>query len=259
MEPNSIMVDEQLDDLATDDTLHDEVVEEPDESESLESLMNEGESEPTVDEPQEQTPQASEPGWIKKRVEKAVNKAIEQTRADMQAMFDKQMAPLREKLLNDEARELVQQGEFKSFERAKEYLQMKQGLPVQPTQEPKPEQPRQSNGQYAVKNDPILDERVRVLKYQANKIKAKDGIDVMAEYNNNPEIQDKVFRGEMDFYDVADYLREQKPSSKKPPAPMRSPNGASVQNPNAIMNMTDEQFERMERNIKERGARYELR
>ena len=40
---------------------------------------------------------------------------------------------------------------------------------------------------------------------------------------------------------------------------MRSPNGASGNNnPNAIDSMSDEQFARMERKIKE-GARYTLR
>ena len=60
----------------------------------------------------------------------------------------------------------------------------------------------------------------------------------------------------MDFYDVADYLKNQKPS-RKPPSPMRSPNGASGQNPNAIESMSKEQFARMEKRISE-GARIRL-
>ena len=58
--------------------------------------------------------------------------------------------------------------------------------------------------------------------------------------------------------DVADYLKEQKSSKKRPPSPMRSPNGASGQSPNAIESMTDEQFARMEKRISE-GARIRLR
>ena len=95
-----------------------------------------------------------------------------------------------------------------------------------------------------------------MLNHQADRIAANNGPDVRAEFMNNEEIKQAVINGEMDFYEVAAYLDE-KASRKRPPSPMRSPNGASVQNPNAITNMTDEQFEKMERRIKE-GARFNL-
>ena len=72
---------------------------------------------------------------------------------------------------------------------------------------------------------------------------------------NNEDIKMKVVSGELDFYDVAEMMKQPK---RRPPSPMRSPNGASGMNPNAISNMTDEQFDRLEKRIKE-GARFELK
>ena len=94
-----------------------------------------------------------------------------------------------------------------------------------------------------------------MLRHQADAIKGRNGPDVIAEFQSNPEIKKKVISGEMDFYDVADMMKAPK---KKPPAPMRSPNGASgTNNPNAIESMSKEQFARMEKRIAE-GARIRL-
>ena len=67
MDFEETMVDENLDEQ-TDDTFEQEIVEEePDESESLDSITGDEEEAP-AEEPEPQ-PQATEPGWIKKRVE----------------------------------------------------------------------------------------------------------------------------------------------------------------------------------------------
>ena len=249
------MVDNDFDDEEMDDTFTDDVTEETDESEEM-SLDSLDEGDEQVQEPADDTPPASEPGWIKKRVSKAVEKAVAETERRMRSEFEAQMAPIREKMLNDEAKALVQQGEFKSFDRAKEYLQLKQGLPVSAPEEPQP-QPRNEQGQFAPKQDPGTSTRVDMLAHQADAIKEETGFDVIDVFTNNEEIKQRVISGELDFYDVARMMKGNQ--QKRPPAPMRSPNGASgsVQ-PNAIENMSDEQFERMERRIQE-GARYSLR
>ena len=96
-----------------------------------------------------------------------------------------------------------------------------------------------------------------MLAHQAKSIKARTGIDVIAEFNADKEIKQKVISGEMDFYDVAEQMQSS-PARGKPPAPMRSPNGASGANqPNAIEQMSDEQFKRLEKKLME-GARYKL-
>ena len=79
-------------------------------------------AEPAAEAPKEEQASSSEPGWIKKRVEKAVSKAVAETEARMQAMFDEQMAPLRAKMLEDEAKELVRTGAVKDLELAKEVI-----------------------------------------------------------------------------------------------------------------------------------------
>jgi len=95
-----------------------------------------------------------------------------------------------------------------------------------------------------------------MLAAQADKIKAKTGLDVIAVFDKNPDIKDAVVNGEMDFYDVAEQMKGQQ--KRRPPAPTRSSNGASGQSPNAIDTMSDEQFARMERKIRE-GARFALK
>ena len=253
MDNEETMVENEDFETEADDTLP-ESIEEEDESEeeSLDSLSDEEDQEEQPEE-QPQQQQASEPGWIKQRVNKAVQKAVAETEARMQAMFEQQMAPIREKMLLDEAKELVRQGEFKSLDRAKEYLQLKQGVAPAPAPQ---EQPRNEQGQFAPKqDDPGTSARVDMLAHQADAIKADTGFDVIDVFTNDEEIKQKVISGEMDFYDVA---KQMKQSKRRPPAPMRSPNGATGSNPNAIDTMSDEQFEKMEKRIRE-GARYALK
>lgn len=251
MDPNETMVEENFGEGAADDALLENFTEEEqDESEDLQSLMGEGEP---ANEQQGQEPPATEPGWIKKRVNKAVEKAVAETERRMTAEFERQMAPIREKMLNDEAKALVQQGEFKSVERAKEYLQLKQGMTPAPVSE---QQPRNEQGRFAPKNDPVIEARIELLANQADKIKDKTGIDVMAEFNSDLEIKNAVLSGEMDFYEVAEQMKQS--PKKRPPAPMRSPNGASNVITNPIMDMSDEQFRKLNQRLDE-GARISMK
>ena len=256
MDNEETMVEENFDDVPADDTLEESGIEETDESEDLESLDG-GEQEQPEDETPKEQGTGSEPGWIRKRVDKAVAKAVAETEARMQAMFDQQMAPIRERLLNEEAQELVRNGTVKDIETAKELVRYRQGIPQATNEEPaRTQQKRSANGQFASRNEDeaAVTARIDMLTHQADRIKASGGPDVIAEFRNNKKIQEKVKAGEMDFYDVAEQMRSPK---RKPPSPMRSPNGASGQTPNAIDSMSDEQFKRLEKRISE-GARYKL-
>ena len=264
MEPNEAMVEnEEMMDTAADDTLEDGAIEEEqDESETLDSLLTEEEPEDKPDEePKEKDSQGtSEPGWIRKRVDKAVSKAVAETEARMRAEFEAQMAPIREKMIEDEAAKLVRQGTVKDLDTARELVRYRQGSkPVASAQE---EQPRNANGQFASKDDPATTARINMLKHQYRTIMNRQGLDVITEYMNNAEIKQKVISGEMDFYDVAETMQSRQNANKsggrKPPSPVRSPNGASGSEKTAIDNMSDEQFERLEKRIKE-GARYTLK
>ena len=245
---------ETVDDTAADDTLPEGIVEETDESEEISETELEEEIEQPADDAEKPEPQsATEPGWIKQRVNKAVEKAVRETEARMQAMFDQQMAPIRAKMIEDEAQELVRSRKVADIETARELVRFRQGQPQQQTQPQQPVQPRNTNGQFAPKEDPATTARIDMLAHQADRIKEARGIDVITEFNTNPKIKEKVISGEMDFYDVAETLAKAK--AKKPPAPMRSPNGATGSIPlNAIDQMTDEQFAKLEKRI-QGGAR----
>lgn len=176
-------------------------------------------------------PQEKEPGWISARVNDAVRKAEERIRAEYEA----KLAPLYETMMDRQAQDLVEQGEFRSLDRAKEYVRMKGGY--QPQEE-------------AEEEDPYLSAKADFLAKQAEKIKANRGLDVMAVFNSDPDIKQRVLSGDMDFYDVAETM-------KRPLSPVRNPNGGNT-NVMSIQGMSDEQFARLQKNLSG-GKRYDMR
>ena len=184
-------------------------------------------------------PTQKEPGYIRQRIDKAVARAVAETEQRMQAMFDQQLAPLRESMMDRQASELVESGEFKSKETALEYVRLKAGMPVQA----QPVQPRDEQGRFTSQEDPMAQARASVLASQADKIRNNRGLDVMAAFNSSPGIRQKVLSGEWDFYDVAENMQ-----SARVPSPMYTPNGASFEGL-SINRLTDEQFEQLNRNL----------
>ena len=257
------MVEENFNEAVEDDTSLDDFVEE-EEDESEEEALPEEELEIPDEEPEEEEaeepeePQPkSEPGWIKQRVQKAVDKAVAQALAAQQEQFNKQMAPIIAKMQEDEAQELVTSRKVNDIKIARELVSLRRGQAA--TEPPVTEQPRNEQGQFVSKeqiaNNAKIEAKVDMLAKQAKKIKANGGPDVMELFDKDPEIRQKVSDGEMDFYDVADMMKK---SKKKPPTPSRSPNGASNITANAFANMSSKQFERMERKLEE-GVRYTMR
>ena len=242
--------EKMVDNEQTEDLLSEEVVEESEDSEeSLESLDEEAQ---TAEEQTEAPKGTKEPGYVQGRIDKAVQKALAEhtasIRESVKAELDAQYAPIRERLLEMDAKELVNQGEFKSLERAKEYLQLKQGIT------PPPPQPRNAQGQYAPKMDPGVSARIEMLAHQADTIKAKRGIDVMDEFDNNPEIKNAVLSGKMDFYEVAENMKPK----RRPPAPSRAPKGANGVGPMSIDSMSDAQFAKLDKRLDE-GKRFTIK
>lgn len=207
-----------------------------------------GEAEPNV-------PPAKEPGYVKQRIDKAVARATAETEARMMAEFNQRMAPIMERLLVEDAKELVREGKIKDLDTAKEYLRMKQGMPV--PADTSEEQPRNANGQFAPKQnaaDAATQARIDMLTHQANAIKNRSGVDVIKVFNENPDIKQRVIAGEIDFYDVAEEIGQ--PKKSRPPAPMRSPNGAANdQQLNALMTMSSAEFRKLEKRIQSGGLR----
>lgn len=258
MDNNETMVENDY--AEADDTLEEGLVEETDESgtQDLDEFIK-SESDDSEDEPQDEPEQpkgSNGPGYVQKRIEKALAKERASITAEITAKLEAQYAPLRERLLEMDAKELVKSGEVKDLETAKELVRYRQGQPVQPR---KDQQPRNEQGQFTSQQEAIenarTEARIAVLKHQAEKIKANGGPDVIAEFSNNPEVKQKVISGEIDFYDVADMMKAPK---KRPPAPMRSPNGASGSEKSTIASMTDEQFEKFENKVSG-GARFAVK
>ena len=250
MELNETVVSQETEPVA-DDALPEGLVEEvEDETQSIDEFLDgetEEEQQP-AEEPKAETQGSSEPGWIKKRVDKAVQRAVAETESRMRAEFERQMAPIRARMVEDEANELVRSGKVKDLETALELVRYRQGQ-EQPSEQP--QQSRNDKGQFTSKDDPAVSARINMLSHQADRIRERSGVDVIAEFNKNPDIKQKVISGEMDFYDVAEAMRKPK---KKAPSPMRSPNGANGYQQNAIDSMSDEQFAKLEKRLRE-GAR----
>ena len=260
MDFEETMVEENFDEAVEDDTSLDDFVEEEDESEEEDlpeeelEIPDEESEEEEAEEPEPQP--KSEPGWIKQRVQKAVDKAVAQALAAQQEQFNKQMAPIIAKMQEDEAQELVRSRKIADIETAREFVRLKNGQSTEPRVEAKP---RNEQGQFVSKeqiaHNAKIEAKVDMLAKQADKIKANGGPDVMALFEKDPDIKKKVIDGEMDFYDVADMMKKTK---KKPPTPSRSPNGSGNITSNAFANMSSKQFERIERKLDE-GVRYTMR
>lgn len=258
MDYEETMVDEEFEDAGeefdedseVEGVVEDEEDEDFPDEEELE-LPDEEEEEEEV----EEEPEPREPGYIKGRIQKAVDRAIRETEARMQAMFEEQMRPIRERMMAEEAQALVDAGKVADFDTAMELIQYRQGqTPIQ-----EEGQPRDENGQFVsreqIAREAAIETRIDELTKQANRIKANGGPDVIAEFRSNPEIKDRVVSGELDFYQVAEMMGKPR---KRPPSPTRSPNGASNMQSNAFATMSDKQFDRLEKNL-DRGVRYKLR
>lgn len=228
------------------------------EAESLATILSGGapaaEEAPSTD----TTPPPSEPGWIRQRINHAVERAVAQAEARVAAQYEQRIAPLMSALVERQAQDLVAAGEFKSIERAREYVQLK-GVgsvttPAAPEAPATPQQPRDAQGRFTTATDPVADARADILSRQAIKIRNNSGIDVMQAFNTDPDIRQRVISGEWDFHDVAQHLSS---GARSIPAPIRTPNGASNMTAvQAIDAMSDEQFGRMVDGIIREGRRY---
>lgn len=230
-----------------DDAALTPVQEEREALESLETLISEPAEQPEI--PDAQQPTKKEPGWVRQRVDHAVAKAEAALEARLRAEFEAKMAPLQESIYARQAEDLVAAGEFKSKDRALEYVKLKNGVidPPKAAAEPQAAPPARQEAQPAIK------ERANLLAAQADKVNAKYGIDVVQAIKEHPDMRQKLLSGEWDFYDVADALA----GNRRMPSPARTPNGASAGSLN-IANMTDAQFNRLQENLGA-GKRYDAR
>ena len=186
-----------------------------------------------------------EPGYVQSRISKATRELREELEA-----LKAQLEPLREYQVTAEAQELVRTGKVKDLDTARELVRYRQGLGSEPKAADSSSQPRNDRGQFESKADVETQTRISMLQHQADRIKDAGGPDVIAAFKNDKEVKEKLISGEWDFYDVADHLRKAG-NKKRTPSPMRSPNGASsMEGINALASMSDEQFAKLEKQIK---------
>lgn len=207
---------------------------------------------------QEATPQ-KEPGWIKQRIGKAVEKAVAEAEARVTAQYEAMLAPIRESVLDRQAEDLVKSGEFKSLETAKEYVRLKGGVVSAPAAEPEQQKPtvqqRDEQGRFVSNNDAMTHARADLLAKQAQKIKERRGLDVMQAINADEYMKHRVLSGEWDFYDVAESMASPQHNA---PVPVRTSNGGTSPSAVSISGMTDDQFRRLQANLAN-GRIYDMR
>ena len=209
----------------------------------------------------QEQPAKSEPGWMRRKMEAAVSKALQEQETRLRAEFAASLEPLRESMYERQADALVASGEIKSKEMALKYVKAMAGIPSsEPDQKPQT-QPRTPDGRFASAQsggpDAETKARASLLVEQAEKIKSSKGLDVAALYQSNPEVQEKVLSGEWDFYDVAEAMSQPR---RRVPSPVRSSNSAmgTAADAGAIANMSDAQFDRLLKNLGE-GKVYDMR
>lgn len=203
----------------------------------------------------EQTTQ-EEPGWFKRRMEQHDKRLKEDFQRELQAVrdgYEAQLTPLREASYRREAEQLVADGEFKSIDRALEYVRLKGGAPVQQNASPEtqPEQSRDAQGRFVKKADSEVAQYAQRLVDQAAAIHDATGVDVMALYNNDPDVKQKINSREWTFADV---YKNAAQGNKRPaaPAPVRSSNGIALGDMN-IARMSKSQFDKLDELLAQGG------
>lgn len=192
--------------------------------------------------------QPKEPGWIKQRVGAAVNKAVAEAEARLRAEYEAQLAPFREAQLEREADQLVAEGKITDKDMALQFVRATKGVsaPATPS-EPAPQRQRDEQGRF-ISDQPSADikQKAATLVAQADVLTRTTGIDLMALYNNDPAVKQKVISGEWDFVNVLNFAQQnavEEPTIPAMPAPVRSANvglgGVS------ISKMSDAQLDKM--------------
>jgi hypothetical protein len=226
---------------------------------SIDEITEEQQADNGQQNAQEQ-PAKSEPGWMRKKMDAAVSKALQEQEARLRAEFAASLEPLRESMYERQADALVASGEIKSKETALKYVKAMAGIPFEPDRKPQT-QPRTPDGRFASPQqaEPSAETKARaaLLAAQAEKIKANHGLDVAQVFNTDPDVQEKIRSGEWDFYDVAEAMSQPR---RRVPSPVRSSNSAmgAAADAGAIATMSDAQFDRLLKNLGE-GKVYDMR
>lgn len=203
--------------------------------------------------PQQQEAQqkegGTEPGWMRRRIDAGIQKGIAKARSEWEAQMRAEIAPLLEMKYEREAEALVDEGEFKTKERALEYVKLKNGSAVQTASAPQQETPRDANGRFVSReSEPSFDAKAtaQMLKQQADALKAEHGFDAMALFRGSEAIKQKVVTGKLDFNDLYELYGNAEQTKPNIPAPMRSANGSFGSTASVVRTMTDQGFAKLD-------------
>lgn len=122
--------------------------------------------------------------------------------------------------------------------------------------EPQPEQSRDAQGRFTKKADSEVAQYAQRLVDQAAVIHDATGVDVMALYNNDPDVKQKINSREWTFADVYKHAAQ---GNKRPaaPAPVRSSNGVALGDMN-IARMSKSQLEKLDELLAQ-GVKIDMR
>lgn len=193
------------------------------------------------------------------RVNAMVTKEVAKVRAELEAGYKQQLAPLLDMKRERDADALVASGKIADRDMALDYLRMKEGNGAADTPAEAPAQgpARDDKGRFVRQEaaaegeapagesqagaDGAVQARARFLFDQAQAVQEQYGLDVMALFNTDEAIKQKVLSGEMDFKDVALAHFGQASGQKRVPAPVRTPNHSGTQR--SFKDMTGKEWE----------------
>lgn len=214
-------------------------------------------SEEPVEQEAPQTPR--EPGYVKKRLDKQAAQYTAQIDElnERIASYDKEIARLSEYYYQQQANELVKSGKVRDPEIALAYVKSQAGL--EPKQEQVTPQMRDENGRFTSGENAEIRAQAQSLYNEAMTIQNVTGVDVMAVYNNDPEVRDNVLSGKWTFKDVYDSVVVQKPdgSSKRVPSAVRSSNGVDLQSVN-VRRMSNSEYRKLD-DFLAKGGKVDMR
>ncbi len=180
-----------------------------------------------------------------------IRAAVSESEARVRKTYETELGSLRALVLASEADKLVAQGEFKSRERALEYLTLKSGATAAAQPEAQQQQPRDEHGRFAAlpTEETALKAHADMLFGQAQEILEDGGPDMMALYKADPAVKDAVNRG-VDFNTIRAILRGNAPASRRAaPQTAKAPNHG-VPSAKSILEMTDAEFAKVEEMIR---------
>lgn len=209
--------------------------------------------------------QRKENGGIKGRLLDSERKGYSRGKTEAEAAWQAEKAEyqariqkLEEYEIKEQARELAKQENI-SEAFAERVIRAERGVPqAQGNAESKPEaQPRDAQGRFVSREQNDANTYANELLKQAETIKRLTGTDMMALYNSDKTVQNRILSREIDFYGLAEEMREQPQQRKGTPPVVKAANGSGYHH-RGIADLTDEQFDELDRRL-EQGAVFDMR